>query len=101
VHWDELLRHIEHRLGMSVGQARYDRALALVTGFDLARDRGDATVGGEMIDLSAVTSIVAALGGVVLGPGYLDAPSSGYSEKRDARLRWRRKRPHTSSFSQR
>ncbi len=39
--WDDLLWHIEHRLGMYVGQARYDRAFSLVTGFDLARDRGE------------------------------------------------------------
>lgn len=39
--WDELLWHIEHRLGMYVGQARYDRAFSLVTGFDLARNRGE------------------------------------------------------------
>jgi hypothetical protein len=41
VSWDELLWHIEHRLGMYVGQARYERAFSLVTGFDLARGHGE------------------------------------------------------------
>jgi len=32
---------IEHRLGMYVGRPRYDRAFAVVTGFDLARGHGE------------------------------------------------------------
>ncbi len=39
--WDELLWHTEHRLGLYVGRLRYDRAYALLIGFDLARGQGD------------------------------------------------------------
>ena len=38
---DELLWHTERRLGMYVGRPRYDRAFSMLTGFDLARGRGD------------------------------------------------------------
>ncbi|WP_307871141.1 hypothetical protein [Micromonospora sp. C51] len=39
--WAEVLSMIEHRLGMYVGRPRYDRAFAVVTGFDLARGCGE------------------------------------------------------------
>lgn len=32
---------VERRLGMYVGRPRYDRAFSVVTGFDLARGRGE------------------------------------------------------------
>ncbi|MFF5225797.1 hypothetical protein [Dactylosporangium sp. NPDC000521] len=41
--WPELLMHVEHRLGMYVGLPTYDRACALITGFELARGRGELT----------------------------------------------------------
>jgi hypothetical protein len=41
VDWDEVLWHTERRLGMYVGRLRYDRAFSMLTGFDLARGRGD------------------------------------------------------------
>ncbi|MCT2276750.1 hypothetical protein ACIODS_29195 [Micromonospora chalcea] len=39
--WEEFLWNVDHRLGMYVGRPRYDRAFSAVTGFDLARDRGE------------------------------------------------------------
>ncbi|MGC4746642.1 hypothetical protein ACLQ28_13400 [Micromonospora sp. DT201] len=39
--WDEFLWHVDHRLGMYVGRPRYERAFSALTGFDLARGRGE------------------------------------------------------------
>lgn len=41
VGWEEFLWHVEHRLGLYVGRPRYDRAFSALTGFDLARRRGE------------------------------------------------------------
>ena len=35
--WDFVLQAVEHRLGMWVGRPTYERAVALVTGFDMAQ----------------------------------------------------------------
>ncbi|WP_285787437.1 hypothetical protein [Micromonospora sp. NBRC 101691] len=39
--WEEFLWHVDHRLGMYVGLPRYERAFSALTGFDLARGRGE------------------------------------------------------------
>ncbi|MFG1903020.1 hypothetical protein [Micromonospora carbonacea] len=41
VGWEEFLWHVDHRLGLYVGRPRYDRAFSALTGFDLARGRGE------------------------------------------------------------
>ncbi|MFY1616990.1 hypothetical protein [Micromonospora sp. WMMD736] len=41
VGWEDFLWHMDHRLGMYVGRPRYERAFSAVTGFDLARGRGE------------------------------------------------------------
>lgn len=41
VSWEEFLWHMDRRLGMYVGRPRYDRAFSALTGFDLARGRGE------------------------------------------------------------
>ncbi|MFY1703537.1 hypothetical protein ACN28G_17655 [Micromonospora sp. WMMA1923] len=41
VGWEEFLWHVDHRLGMYVGRPRYERAFSALTGFDLARGRGE------------------------------------------------------------
>ncbi|RKN13619.1 hypothetical protein D7147_31025 [Micromonospora musae] len=42
--WEEFLWHVDHRLGLYVGRPRYDRAFSALTGFDLARGRGELAV---------------------------------------------------------
>lgn len=39
--WEEFLWHMDHRLGMYVGRPTYERAFSALTGFDLARGRGE------------------------------------------------------------
>ncbi|MEV0876880.1 hypothetical protein AB0I85_03480 [Micromonospora echinofusca] len=39
--WEEFLWHVDQRLGMYVGRPRYERAFSALTGFDLARGRGE------------------------------------------------------------
>ncbi|PZG17044.1 hypothetical protein C1I95_16315 [Micromonospora craterilacus] len=41
MNWEEFLWHVDHRLGMYVGRPRYERAFSALTGFDLARGRGE------------------------------------------------------------
>ena len=38
--WAELVDEVEHHLGMFTGRALYDRACALITGFDMAEASG-------------------------------------------------------------
>ncbi|MGC5310519.1 hypothetical protein [Micromonospora zamorensis] len=39
--WEEFLWHMDQRLGMYVGRPRYERAFSALTGFALARGRGE------------------------------------------------------------